>query len=118
LATPNLCYMGHYVPKVAFLGRRRHSLDKLLVLYRTMRLLMCSVFAVRHIGCRGYDTILPRLCNSLCEARSRPLLARCHIGVNTSEFQEASLQPLYPWQQHTAHRPISKKNYFATLLAP
>ena len=24
LATPNICYMGHFVPKLAVMGRRRH----------------------------------------------------------------------------------------------
>jgi len=24
LATPNICYMGHYVPKLAVMGRRHH----------------------------------------------------------------------------------------------
>ena len=74
LATPNICYLGHLMPTVAFLGRRRHSLDKSLVLYRTMRLLMSSIFAVRHIGCCRYDTTLSGLHNCLWEARSRPFV--------------------------------------------
>ena len=86
LAAPNIDNIGHIVPKTENMGRRRHFSAKSLVLYRAMRLLMCNISVVRHIGCCGYDTTVPKSCNSPCEAPSRPLTNIWYRGLPTTSF--------------------------------